>query len=63
MECDLGRLRTAVDAARDQIEADWRQRYRLAGFKVQEPIPEPEDDEAFNDQLRATLSMFRPPSE
>lgn len=59
MECDLGRLRIAIDAARDQTESDWRQRYRLAGFKVPEQVPEPEDDEAFNDQLRETLAMFR----
>ncbi len=63
MECDLGRLRIAIEAAREQTEADWRQRYWIAGFKIDEPIPEPEDDEAFNEQLRATMAMFRRPAE
>lgn len=61
MACDLGRLRVALNAAREQTESDWRQRYRLARFEVREPVPEPEDDEAFNDQLRGTLAMFRKP--
>lgn len=59
MECDLGRLQIALNAAREQIESDWRQWSRIGGFKVDEPTPEPEDDEAFNEQLRATLSMFK----
>lgn len=61
MGCDLARLKTATLAARDQADADWRQRYRIAGFKIEEPIPEPEDDgDALTAQLRNTLAMFRP---
>lgn len=59
MLCDMARLRIAIEAARVQSEADWRRRYRIGGFKVDEPMPEPEDDEAFNDQMRGTIEMFR----
>lgn len=59
MECDLGRLQIAVEASREQVESDWRQRYRIGGFKIDDPIAEPEDDEAFNDQIRSTMAMFR----
>lgn len=62
MECDLGRLQIALGAAREQIESDWRQWFRIGGFKVDEPVPEPEDDEAFNEQLRATLSLIKRPA-
>lgn len=59
MECDLGRLQIAIDAAREQTESDWRQRYRIGGFKLDDQVPEPETDEDFNDQVRATMAMFR----
>lgn len=59
MECDLGRLRMAIDAAREQAESDWRQRYRIGGLKVEEPTAEPANDDEFNAQMRSTIALFR----
>ena len=58
MTCDLRRLCFAIDTARKVNEAEWRHRYRAAGWKVEEPHPEPRTDEDFNDQVRATMRMF-----
>lgn len=59
MECDLGRLQIAIEAARKRIEGDWRQRYRIAGYKVDEPAYEPDSDAAFNDQIRGTIALMQ----
>ncbi|KQQ81939.1 hypothetical protein [Aureimonas sp. Leaf324] len=59
MACDLLRLRMAVDAAREQIEEDWRQRYRIAGFKVPDRISEEEmSNEDLNAQARNMVSLI-----
>lgn len=50
MACDLRRLRCAINAAREQIEDDWRQRYRIGGFKVPERFS---DEEMSNEDLNA----------
>ena len=58
MECDLRRLCFAIDTAEKVNRDEWRHRYRLAGWKVEDPVYEPETDEEFNEQVRATLRMF-----
>lgn len=60
MGCDLARLHVALDAARKRIEAESRERYRLAGYKVPEPTDTAElADEEFNAQIRETVAMMR----
>ncbi|WAJ27539.1 hypothetical protein [Antarcticirhabdus aurantiaca] len=60
MGCDLVRLHVALDTARKRIEAESRERYRLAGYKVPEPIDTEElDDDAFNAQIRGTVALMR----
>jgi hypothetical protein len=59
MECDLRRLNLAIEAAQKADIDEWRERYRIAGWKVEAPADDPDDDEAFNEQLRSTIALFR----
>lgn len=59
MECDLRRLNLAIEAAQKADIDEWRERYRIAGWKVETPTDDPDDDEAFNEQLRSTIALFR----
>lgn len=59
MTCDLARLRTAIDTARENAEEDRRFRLRLAGFTVPDPIPEDQTDDEFNESAAGVLAMLR----
>jgi len=59
MECDLRRLNLAIEAVDKANIEEWRERYRIAGWKVESPSADPDDDEAFNEQLRSTIAMFK----
>lgn len=59
MECDLRRLRFAIDKVDASIGEEWRIRWRIGGFKIDDPVDDLEDDEAFNAQLRATVGIFK----
>ena len=59
MGCDLGRLAIAIEAAQKQTEAQWRERYRIAGFEVEEPEPEPLDDGEFNERARSAMAALK----
>lgn len=61
MECDLVRLNFAIDAKQKAEEVQWLERYKIAGWKVEQPLPEPGTNEEFNEQLRSSLALFRKP--
>ncbi|MDY8108252.1 hypothetical protein U0C82_03695 [Fulvimarina sp. 2208YS6-2-32] len=57
---DLARLQFAVEVMSETDAREWRQRYRIGGFKVDEPRHIPETVEEFNDQARETMrAMMR----
>lgn len=59
MTCDLGRLYLAIEAAGKAKQEDWKLRFRIAGFKLEEPMEEIEDDEEFNDRMREAMATLR----
>lgn len=59
MECDLGRLRLAIDSARKADDEAWKHRYRIAGFEVEDPLPEPADDDEFDDRARQWMAGLK----
>lgn len=59
MTCDLARLRTAIDTARENADEERRFRLRLNGFRVPDPIPEDQTDEEFNESGARLMAMLR----
>lgn len=60
MECDLHRLRIAVEASVKDYDREWRLRFRIAGHKVEDPEDFKEvDDETFNRNVRDAMAMFK----
>lgn len=58
MECDLGRLYLAIESASTDRHDDIILRFRIAGFKIEEPMEEIEDDDEFNDRARKAMAML-----
>ncbi len=58
MSCDLCRLRTAIDTARDNADEERRFRMRLQGFDVPDPIPPDQSDDELTESVRNAMALF-----
>ena len=58
MTCDLARLRTAIDTARDNADEERRFQLRLNGFTVPDRVPEDQTDEEMNESAASLMAML-----